>query len=189
MRSSSLLRRTARASLPLLAPLLLHAPAGAQEDSRRPRLFVVPELGAAMESDRVAAERPSLDAWTLGAQVELVGRSRWTPLVAAHHWRFSGTCDSARLCAETGWSAEAGATRSFVPTSIFRPYAGGVVGVHHIDGAEAFLQGRAGVDLTPARSPVTFRLEGRYHRLLAAPTRVGNFFMLNTGIRFMLPGR
>lgn len=190
MSDSPYLRQVLSAVVLLLGPLLAPAPADAQDDpSPLARISVIPAVGVAREAGRPSFESPMVDAWTFGAQVEYATHGAWTPLIAAHRWNFDRVCEESPVCGETGWSVEAGATRLLVPTRIVRPYAGAVAGIHQVDKPIFFIQGRAGVDLLPPRSPVAFRVEARFHRPMAQRTELGQFFVLNTGIRFMLPGR
>lgn len=184
-------RRLCCALTLFVAPLLAPDPAGAQQAAALslPRLFAVPALGLAREANRPSFDLPAMDAWTIGGQLEYATSSAWTPLIAAHRWHFDRACDTAPICEETGWSAEGGVTRRLPSTRVVHPYAGAVAGVHHVKEALVFVQGRAGVDLVPPRSPIAFRVEARLHRPMAQRTEIGQFFVLTTGLRIALPGR
>jgi hypothetical protein len=78
---------------------------------------------------------------------------------------------------------------SFHPRSILRPYGGAIVGYQHLGDGGTYVQGRAGIDFTPLASPVTFRIEARYHEPIAHLPGMSRLVLLNSGIRFILPGR
>jgi hypothetical protein len=149
------------------------------------RIFAIPQVGAGAEisanqvGDGLYSSDPAIEVWSAGAQIEAVGTSRWTPLLGFYRWQKARSCPASVECDGAGWSLEGGITRSFGPTSAVRPYGGAAAGIQRWGERDMFLQGRAGVDFTPARSILAFRLEGRYQAAVAA----SNLLLLNTGLR------
>src|SRR5688572_20350341 len=138
------------------------AAAQVPEEGSGYRLYVVPQIGMGTDLEGVSDDNPLADVWTLGAQLELVNGSLWTPLLSYQSWHIDRLCGQAPACATRGWSVEGGLMHSFHPRSILRPYGGVVLGYQRLSDDGTYLQGRAGIDFTPLASPVTFRIEARY---------------------------
>lgn len=172
-----------------LAVLFASSAASAQaiESESSYRLFFIPQIGLGADFKAAGLDDRLTDAWTLGGQLELANASRWAPLLAYQLWNLNRACGHEPACANRGWSVEAGMTHSFLPTGVFRPYGGAVIGHRRLDGGSSYLQGRAGLDLTPNRSSVTFRIEARYHEPVTKHPGVPRLILINSGIRLALP--